>query len=162
MNEDPSGQDGVLERFTSPEPTFVEQPSEKHQNYSADQTSEKHPHFGGDQTSSSELPLHNHNDTVASSRVDGETKGKKRRSFLPKFLGGKKKDDDDTVVADDDNNGKKKKEYHFTAWGQFRATVLGSWVNVLLIFCESPYFSCNAIKTNKMQLPLELRFISLR
>ena len=37
---------------------------------------------------------------------------------------------------DDDNNGKEKKKQHFSLWGQFRAVVFGSWINVLLIFCK--------------------------
>ena len=80
-----------------------------------------------DRSSYTEVPLNN--GTTTSAYHSEKTAEKKHGLHLPHFLGGKKEEDDD-------NNGKVKKEqqYTFTFWGQFRATILGSWVNILLIF----------------------------
>jgi len=40
-------------------------------------------------------------------------------------------------AAEDDDNGKNKLEQHFTFMSQIRATVFNSWINALLIACES-------------------------
>lgn len=38
---------------------------------------------------------------------------------------------------DDRNNGKQKAEgQHFGFWSQIKATIFGSWINILLIFCK--------------------------
>lgn len=57
---------------------------------------------------------------------DGE-ETKRHHVPLPPFLSGYKSEGDD-------NNGKSKPKHHFTFWGQFRAVIFGSWVNILLIF----------------------------
>jgi len=82
-----------------------------------------------DRSSYTEVPLNN--GTTTSAYHNEKTEDKKRNHHVPHFLGGKKTEE----TAVDDNNGKDKTEqYHFTFWGQFRATILGSWINVLLIF----------------------------
>jgi len=79
-----------------------------------------------DRSSLTQLPVGN--GATTSAYHTEKTADKKHNLHIPGFLGGKKEEVDD-------NNGKDKKEqYHFTLWGQFRATILGSWVNVLLIF----------------------------
>lgn len=129
LNYDNDIQGENLERFSSPEPTVVED-SEKSQHYNE----EKNVNTNG-------VPLSN--DTSSSGyNHENDTEQKKRHHLsLPGFLGGKKIKEDS--AESDDDNGKGKKKQTFTAWGQFRATVLGSWVNVLLIFCESTSSSLN-------------------
>ena len=83
-------------------------------------------HGRSDQSSLTQVPAGN--GATTSAYHHEKTADKKHNLHIPGFLGGKKEEVDD-------NNGKdKKQQYHFTFWGQFRATILGSWVNVLLIF----------------------------
>ena len=81
-----------------------------------------------DRTSSTEVPINN--PTTSTSYQNGEDEKKHHRLHMPGFLGHKKDKEEDY------NNGKDKKANgpHFTFWGQFRAVIFGSWVNVLLIF----------------------------
>lgn len=130
LNYDNDIQGENLERFSSPEPTVVED-SEKSQHYNQ----EKHVNTDG-------VPLSNDTSSSGYNHENDTEKKKRHHLSLPGFLGGKK-NKEESAESDDDNNGKAKKKQHFTAWGQFRATVLGSWVNVLLIFCEYTNFSSN-------------------
>lgn len=81
-----------------------------------------------DDTSGTEVPSPNDITTTGYNQHDDGEKQHKRFK-VPKFLGGKKDESDY-------DNGKSKKvnEPHFTLWGQFRTVILGSWINVLLVF----------------------------
>ncbi|KAJ9613099.1 hypothetical protein H2200_003040 [Cladophialophora chaetospira] len=72
------------------------------------------------------IPSQPAEDTGSSVRQRPTGEEKKKRGFKSFFS---KKDKNEKNR--DDNNGKDKK--HFTAWGQIRATVFNSWINVLLI-----------------------------
>lgn len=83
-----------------------------------------------DRTSSTEVGDRNE---ASSSAYQKDTEGdeKKRHHFTDILHPHKSKPENE------DNNGKDKPtQQHFTFWGQFRAIVLGSWINVLLIFCK--------------------------
>lgn len=83
-----------------------------------------------DKASSTEVPSSNQDHTSTGYQAkDGSEEKHGMRSKLPKFLGGTGKKEEH-----DDNNGKEKQK--FTVWGQLRATIFGSWVNVLLIACK--------------------------
>lgn len=71
---------------------------------------------------------------VASPAAEPSTdKPRKRRGFLAKLTGkGKDKDESEGADEEDDSKSKKPKQ-KFTFWGQLRATLFGSWINILLI-----------------------------
>jgi len=79
-----------------------------------------------DWTSTTEMPMNN--EATASGFHGSADDEKHHRLHVPSFLGGKRDE------VDANNSKDKKQEPHFTAWGQFRVVVLGSWVNILLIF----------------------------
>lgn len=62
----------------------------------------------------------------------------KKRHGLKGLFHKKDKSSDNNNNNNDHNNGKDKSEaQHFTFWSQIKATIFGSWINVLLIFCKS-------------------------
>ncbi|KAK5078557.1 hypothetical protein LTR64_003030 [Lithohypha guttulata] len=84
--------------------------------------------YEGDRSSSTEVPSR---EEAESSGYHAQNEGtEKARHHALNLFSHKKK------VNVDDNNGKvkEKDKYNFTFWGQFRAVVFGSWINVLLIF----------------------------
>ena len=86
-----------------------------------------------DRTSSTEVPPNEKGASSGFAKGEGEHT-KRKRFHMPGFLSSDKHEEKDVPV---DNNGKMKdSDYKFTAWGQFRAVILGSWINVLLILCK--------------------------
>lgn len=69
-------------------------------------------------------------ESTESSRSVEDGKPRKRK-FLR--FGKDKKDEDDSLERSDTGKSKKRKQPNITAWGMFKATVFGSWVNVLLV-----------------------------
>jgi Ca2+:H+ antiporter len=82
------------------------------------------------------------NGVVNSSPLDGDRKGthQRKKGAFSKVTGlFHKKSDDTTDGNDNDPDGKKKAKKVFTPMSQIRATILNSWINVLLIACEYHY-----------------------
>ena len=77
------------------------------------------------------------NETANKSPVDVNNEGTHQRKTgaMAKVKGLFRKKSDKTD-GDDDENGKNKPKQTFTPMSQVRATILNSWINVLLIACE--------------------------
>lgn len=121
-NTDPNGYS------RNPDDVFAEEGEDLQHVMSPEQTDTGLTEGGpSDHSSSTEVPSNNHEISTSGyqSKEVNEEKHRGMRSKLPKFLGGKKEEKDD-----------KKEKQHFTVWGQLRATLFGSYINVLLIACE--------------------------
>lgn len=95
-------------------------------------------------------PSRNTESTLAGETTNsGSTNGvgaKKRRRFVDKLHFGKKDDDE---VADGEE--KKKRRKHIGVWPQLKATLFGSWINVLLV-CVPVGFAVNYAHLNGVAL----------
>lgn len=69
--------------------------------------------------------------------VNNEGAHQRKKGAMAKMAGlFHKKSADETDGDTDDNNGKNKQKQVFTPMSQVRATILNSWINVLLIACK--------------------------
>jgi hypothetical protein len=78
------------------------------------------------------------NEVANKSPLDGNHEGTHQRKTgtLAKVKRLFHKRSEDSSDSFDDSNGKKKLKQHFTPMSQVKATILNSWINVLLIACE--------------------------
>ena len=90
------------------------------------------------------------NEKANKSPIDVNNEGTHQRKTGPmaKVKGLFRKNSDKT--DDDDENGKTKPKQTFTPMSQVRATILNSWINVLLIACEC-HSSCLDLSADHLQ-----------
>ena len=120
-NVEPGDTENNLQRVGSPEDFDSEKPA--YDRHISDR-------IHSDRTSSTEVPDGNEASSSAFQKdIHGDEK--KHHHITDMLHRNKSKPEEE-----EDNNGKDKQTPKFTVWGQFRAIVLGSWINVLLIFCK--------------------------